>query len=743
MILIGHFKHGIKIASINHDEIFKALRRENGVKIKQQNLKKMLNPKNIVFIGSKNVIEQGLNNCKKLNFQGEIFAVNKNVINIDGVISVKNILDLPITPDIAFIAIKGENAVKVISELNNIGTYGCVVYAAGFSEIGNNKLHKDLISAAGDMALIGPNCYGFINYLDGIPLWPDHFGSTQVNSGVAIISQSGNLTFNITLNDRELPIAYIFDIGNQAVIDMADLISVLCEDPRVKAIGLHIEGLANVEKFINASKVAMQKSIPIVAFKTGISEKGSQLTMSHTSSLAGSDDLYDALFKRLNICRVQSLPAFLETLKLFSVTGKITGKNIGVLTVSGGESAIVADIVEKKGFELPDLSESQKTEIQLLMAGFEHVSNPLDYNMSLWGDEHKLATCFTSFMNNQFDVTLLVLDYLDKEGVNYDLWEITIKAFIRASKFKKTKAIVISVLPEGLPESFRKRLIENDITPLQGITDGFEAVKNVAEFYQYEKEILSAPSYLLLPEHTISEHNCVVLNEWEGKKELKTFGVNIPKGKIVTLSDEQLITGEMKAPFVLKILDSGIAHKSDVGGVRLYLQNEEEIKDAMLQMSVSLSNQIHYDGEMQFLLEEMVLGSVAELNIGIKRDEQFGLALIISLGGELVNLMNDSVPLLLPTNRDEILNALQSLKGFQLLTGFRGRQIGDIESVIDMAQLLAHYAETKRNLLLEMDVNPILVLPEGQGAVAVDSLIRTVVDIGKHTNDSDEDNVAM
>lgn len=713
------------------------------MEIKQKNLKNILKPKSIVFIGGNKIIEQGVNNCKKLNFPGQVFAVNKNVIKIDGVASVNDISKLPMTPDIAFVAIKGENAVKVIAELNKMGTYGCVVYAAGFSEIGNKELHDDLIDAAGDMALIGPNCYGFINYLDGIPLWPDHFGSTPIDSGVAIISQSGNLTFNMTLNNRELPIAYIFDIGNQAVIDMSDLITILCEDPRVKAIGLHIEGLNDVEKFMIASKIAMEKGMPIVAFKTGISEKGSQLTLSHTSSLAGSDDLYDALFKRLNICRVHSLSTFLETLKLFSVTGKVDGNKLGVLTVSGGESAIVADVVEQKGFELPDLNEYQKTEIQLLMAGFEHVSNPLDYNMSLWGDEFKLVSCFTSFMNEQFDVTLLVLDYLDKEGTNFDLWETTIQAFITACKLKKSKAIVMSVLPEGLPEDFRLLLIENGIAPLQGITDAFTALKNVTEFYQYDKELQSIPSYLLLPDHVIFEQNSVVLNEWEGKKDLQTFGVNIPKGKIVTLSDEQIVTEDMNAPFVLKILDSGIAHKSDLGGVRLYLQNEEEIRDAMMQISVTLSNQIHYEGEMQFLLEEMVLGSVAELNIGIKRDEQFGLALIISLGGELVNLLNDSVPLLLPTNRDEIFNALHSLKGFQLLTGFRGRQIGDIEAVIDMAESLAQYAETKRNLLLEMDVNPILVLPEGQGAIAVDSLIRTVVDIGKFTNDSDGDNVAM
>lgn len=710
------------------------------MQVKQDNLKKMLTPQHIVFIGGKKVIEQGIRNGKRIGFKGTMYAINRTEKEIDGVRCFKSVGELPIIPDAAFIAVRGERAVEIVKELNVKGVPGCVCYAAGFSEIGNTQLNNDLIEAAGDMALLGPNCYGMINYVDRVPLWPDHFGMTATEQGVAILSQSGNLSFNLTMNDRSVPIAYMIDVGNQAVLDIADYMMVLCEDPRVKAIGLHIEGLSDIEKFSEAAKLALDKGIPIVAFKTGVSKMGSKLTMSHTSSLAGADDLYTALFKRLNMSRVHSLASFLETLKLFSVAGRLKGRNLGVLTVSGGESAIAADIAEQSAFVLPMLSEQQKKEIQMLMTGFEHVSNPLDYNTSLWGNQEKLEKCFASFMREQFDTSLLILDYLDKEEIDIVLWEKTLDAFILSHQQTKKQAIVISVLPEGMPIHFREKLIANGITPLQGITEAFAAI-HAAVVYD-ERQLFNYPkaTRLLVSRSQPVENDSVIWSEWHGKQALYSYGVQIPNGKVVSVNDEKLINEGMKAPFVVKGLSQTIVHKTDVGGVRLNLQTEEEIREALLQMQTNLVSMFGED--MQFLVEEMVSGAVAELNIGIKRDEQFGLALIISMGGELVNLMNDSIPLLLPTNRIEIMEALYSLKGIQLLKGFRGRPTGDIEAVITAAEQIASFAEANRNTILEMDVNPLLVLPSGQGVVAVDAFIRTAAMTKEEGDDGQSEIIA-
>lgn len=686
----------------------------------------MLSPNSIAFIGKYSIIRQGIKNCKQMGFKGEIYAVHQTRTEIEGIPCYKSISELPSTPDAAYLAIRGERTVQALKDLNILGVSGCVCYAAGFSETGNTKLQNELIEAAGEMAVVGPNCYGVINFLDQVPLWPDRHGGEALDRGVAIISQSGNMSLNLTMTDRSLPVAYVISVGNQAVLDIANYIEVMCEDPRVTAIGVHIEGLDHIEAFIRAAKKALEKGIPIVAFKTGVSEIGSKLTLSHTSSLAGADDLYDALFERLNICRVNSLAAFLEALKLFSIGSKLKGKKLGVLTCSGGESTVVADLVAEYGFTLPDLEAKQKKFISALLTTFEHITNPLDYNTSVWGKEAELTECFTEFMKGPFDVTLLVLDMLEMEKGNVQPWIASCNAIIKARKKTLVPTIVTSILPEGIPASFRKKLITNGITPLQGITEAFEALRVVTAYWKkahHYRSFEKIPSQLLLPSVPLNENSTMSLNEWKGKQEIALYGIKIPHGKLVTPTDDQpLITEKMQPPFVVKRVSSAIVHKTDVGAVQLRLQNEQEVREAINDMNNHL---IHISElENKYLVEEMVTNAVAELNIGIKRDEQFGLALVISMGGELVNLLNDSIPLLLPTTREEVKEALFSLEGIKLLTGYRGRPKGDIDAVIDVAMSIATYAEINRNTILEMDINPLLVMPKGEGAIAVDAYIR-------------------
>src|SRR5690625_158769 len=400
--------------------------------MKQENLKWMLNPRNIAVIGTFSVIRQGILNCLAMGFTGGIYIVHKTRKEIEGIPCYTSISDLPVGLDAAYLAIRNESTVQAIKELNQIGTSGCVCYAAGFAEIGNSQLQAELVEAVGDMALVGPNCYGIINFLDHVPLWPDRHGGGAIDRGVAMISQSGNMSLNLTMTDRSLPLAYAISIGNQAVLDVADYMEVICEDKRVTAIGLHIEGLDNIETFIRAAKKALEKGIPVVAFKTGVSEMGSKLTISHTSSLAGADELYSALFKRLNICRATSLASFLETLKLFSITGPLKGRNLGILTCSGGESTVVADLAAESGFNLPELEAAQVKEIKLLLTQFEHVSNPLDYNTSIWGKESELEKCFTAFMNGPFHATVLILDLLDMHTGNIQPWVASFHAIMKA-----------------------------------------------------------------------------------------------------------------------------------------------------------------------------------------------------------------------------------------------------------------------------------------------------------------------
>lgn len=693
---------------------------------KQDNLTKLLSPDVILFIGSKKIIRQGIKNCLQIGFLGRIFVVHPKESSIEGYPCFESIQSLPVAPDAAFIAVNKEQTISVVSQLNAIGASGAVCYAAGFAEADGAGLQQKLLEAAGDMALVGPNCYGILNFLDHVALWPDHYGEVPVARGAAIISQSGNLSMNLTMADRTLPLAYMISVGNQASLGIGDYIEALIEDPRVDAIGVYMEGLDDLETFNRAAEKAFQKGVPIVVLKSGKSEMGSQLTMSHTSSLAGSDQLYDALFDRSNIMRVDTLSALTETLKLFCVSGFIGNNNLGVLTCSGGESTIVADFAADYGFNLPALTDRQTIALKQQLSQFEHISNPLDYNTSIWGNEPGLVSCFQTFMEGEFNITLLILDYLIPHPTASDPWQASINALIQAKKNSSRPVAVISTFTEGIRKQVREMLIKNGITPLQGIGEAFTALNANMQYsvkqQQYNGE-LNNQRKLLLPSkhHTLNES--FVLDEWEGKQLISSYGLNIPKGKLIVNTLEELSSiNELTSPYVVKAVSKHIAHKSDIGAVRVNIKDQAEVADVIRQMESDLT---HNSYEVnQYMVEEMVQNPIAEMTVGIKRDAQFGLALVVGTGGELVNFLNDSAVIMLPAKVADIKKALKSLKGYHLIEGFRGRPKGDIEALVKAVQTIASFAEENYDNILEMDVNPLLVLPEGEGIIAVDAFIR-------------------
>ncbi len=292
---------------------------------------------------------------------------------------------LPGTPDAAYLAVRAELTVELLAELRKSGCAGAVCFAAGFTESGRPDLQDRLREAAGEMAVVGPNCYGILNYLDRAALWADFHGGRPVDRGAAIISQSGNLSLILTMADSALPLSYLISNGNQAVLEASDFIDVFIDDPRVPAIGLYVEGLRDIPKFWHAAVRALRASKPIIALKSGVSEIGSQMTLNHTGSPAGSDGFYQAIFDRLGVVRVRTIPELIETLKMFCISGPLAGTKLGVLTCSGADSVMVADLASELGVELPPLSTEQQANFQEYIADFVNLTNPFDFNTQIWG----------------------------------------------------------------------------------------------------------------------------------------------------------------------------------------------------------------------------------------------------------------------------------------------------------------------------------------------------------------------
>ena len=630
-----------------------------------------------------------------------------------------SIEELPAPPDAVLVAIRKEETVRIVRDLAEQGAGGVVCYSSGFSEKGpfGVELQERLVAASSDMAVVGPNSIGFLNCLDGAAVWRDIHGGKRISQGVAIIGQSSNFALKVSLNDRSLPLAYSISVGDEAVLRMSDYMMRVLEDSRVKAIGLFIEGIGCIDAFSQACEHALRLGIPVVAMKVGSSNAAQEIAAMHTSSLTGSDVLYDAFFDRLDIIRVRSISSFIETLKYLSLSGDSKGRRLRVLTCSGGDAALAADLTERAGLSLPRLSDSQIAALSKQLPDSSTIFNPVDYFGPVWGDESALCECFLVAMEGDVDVVVLVLDYPHLLLPESEPWGASIEALINAKQRAGKLVVVAASLPELLPERVRDRLIEHHIVPLQGLDDAIEAISAAAKWVERRvaKIDLAKNGHLRLPmlPHLVGKP--YVLNEWESKCRLAEAGLKPPLGALVSATEAARAASDIGFPVALKVVSSDLPHKSDVGGVKLNLQSEGEVVASIQELS--------HLGEC-FLVEAMVTDIVLELVVGIRRDDQFGLSLVIGSGGRLVQLMEDSVTMFLPAHRTDISLALDALKCAPLMTSYRAGPTADREAAVTAISTVVDYANQERDRLLELDVNPLLVLPEGRGCKVADASIR-------------------
>jgi acetyl-CoA synthetase len=682
-------------------------------------LQRLLHPHSIAFVGGSECAI-AIERTRALGFEGRIWAVNPRRPQLGGVPTVASVADIDGSPDAAFVALPRALTPETVAALRAQGCGGAVIYAAGFAETGDLDRQRALLEAADGMPLLGPNCYGFINTTARVALWPDEHALSPVERGVALVTQSGNIGCNLTMMQRGLPIAALLTLGNQADVDIAAAVDAFAQDPRITAIGLHIEGLRDPQAFAAAAARAQAAGKPVVALKTGRSPQGARIALSHTASMAGEDRICEALFERYGVARVPTLSALVETLKLLHFGGPTTGRRLVSLSCSGGEAALVADLAPAHGLSFPPFDDAAAQRVGATLNDLVHIDNPLDYHTFIWNQREALENTFAAAMAGGFDTALLILDTPTHPAMKPDSWLVTARAWATAQQRVGARAVVVATLPEGMPPRLADELGAAGIAPLIGIEDALSALAAAAAIGdRYARPVAAlpwptGPTPRAMPDDDLNAAATGrVLRESEAKALLARYGLVVPMTAECALADAPQVAARIGFPVVLKISDESIAHKSDVGGVALGLRSADEVAAAAGRMA-ALGDRV--------LVEQMVGGAVAELIVGVVRDPQFGFALLIGAGGVLAELITDSVTLLLPATHEDIERAVKRLRVWTLIEGHRGRK-GDPDSVLRAIEAIADFAEAHRDDLLELDVNPLLVLPDR--AVAVDALIKT------------------
>ncbi|MEN0108923.1 MAG: acetate--CoA ligase family protein, partial [Pseudomonas sp.] len=680
----------------------------------RDNLKRLLAPRHLAFVGGRSMA-RAYKRCAEGGYQGQMWLINPQHAELEGVPCVASVADLPSGPDAVFVATNRELTLECVAQLAAKGAGGAICYASGFAETGEQgvQLQAQLLQAAGEMALLGPNCYGLLDYLHSAALWPVAHGGKAVDKGVAVLTQSGNFAYNLSMSDRSLPIAYMASVGNQAQTGVAELMDVLLDEPRVTAIGLHLEGLKNVPGFAAAAHKALLKGIPIVALKTGVSQLGAQLALSHTSSLAGSDALYDSLFERLGVIRVSGPVSFVETLKAAACGNLPGGNRLIALACSGGDAGLLADYSERNGLHLPSLDQTQRDELAQVLPSYANLVNPLDFTTAIWGDGAALQQMLDSSLRTEADAAVLVLDYPSEATGERKECDLLLQLYSEALQRYGKVGFVTSAFPELLPAAARERLHQQGIAALQGVEDGLAAWGKIAHYQMHRQTLLARGESALLPicPHALTG-DTLLLDEWQSKQALKAFGLPVPAGELSTPERTLAAAQRVGFPLVLKAVSSQLPHKTEAGAVALNLATPQALQVALEEMRGRIAAYAPQVPFTQVLLEPMAKAPLAEMIVGIKRENGFALALVIGAGGVLVELLKDSRTLLLPTTDAAIRAAVLSLRSIGLLQGFRGRPAADLDALVAAIRAVADYACENAAHLLELDVNPLLVGPD-------------------------------
>ena len=684
-------------------------------------LDRLLRPRSLAFVGGA-AAELAIDACRAFGFSGDMWAVNPRR-ELGGLPTVASVGELPAGIDAAFVGVDRHASVEVVSQLAAAGTGAAVCHASGFAETGQAgaALQAELVAAAAGMPVVGPNCYGMLSAPTGAALWPDVHGLARCDRGIALLSQSGNIAVNLTMQRRGLDVAWVMTLGNQADVGMSEAFEAVVADEAATGVGLCIEGLDDVERFVAAAAVARRRGLPVAALKLGASKSSGAIAVTHTASLVGDDAAYDALFARLGIRRVQTLPELLDTLCVLCVLGPLRGRRLVSLSCSGGEAALVADRSQDRKLSFPPFAPDHAARVASTLDGRVAVTNPLDYHTFIWGDQDRLAGCFgaalaagaTEAGSAPFDAALLVLDF-PAEGLDRTRWWPTLQAFAAACTASGTPGAVAASMAENLPTYARARAAELGLAACGDIDTALSALEAAAAWGQQPN---ARDSSLPIPARD-ADPGARVLAEHEAKPLLAAAGICVPAGMAVAADRAPAMAAELGYPVVVKV--AGPAHKTDTGGVVVGLEDPGAV--------AATARRLAADGDGTVMVESCITGAVAELLVSVRSSPPVGMLLTLGAGGTLAELLDDTVSLLLPAAAGDVLEALRSLRIWPLLSGHRGRPAGAVDAVVEAVSALGALVRDDHSII-EVEINPLMVTP--YAAVAADALM-LVAELGAH-----------
>ena len=721
----------------------------------------LFTPRSIAVIGASPNGGAGsivLRNMQRLGYTGTVYPINPKYKEIFGYPCYASLRDLPAPADCAAVLLGSRSLLPMLEEAHAAGVKGVWGFASGFAETGGEgramqrRIH-DFCHESG-LLFCGPNCVGYANITDKTCMYSAPLPQAFRPGDIGVIAQSGAVLLALGNANRMAGFSRLISSGNEAALGLADYMDYLVDDDATHVIALFIETIRDPEAFAAACSRAAEKGKPVIALKVGRSELACRVAATHTGAIAGSDRILDAFFRRANVMRVNTLDDLLETAVLFSgLRGLSAGSpKVGMATVSGGEMGMLADVCADSGLVFPPVSEAGKERLRKVLPPYAPIANPLD----AWGsgDLREAYPASLGILAAEEDVeTLLVSQDIpgNMAPEQVEQFSDVARAAVAVRAASGKPVIVVSNISGGIDPAIGDILAQGNVPVVQGSGAGIPAIRRWIDWCAaraaktaspYPRKDSPTPS--ILPPELASELDASsgVLPYALSARLLRHFGIAIDHEELaVSLEEGMAAAGRIGYPVALKAASPDIAHKTETGLVKLNLRTGAEFAAAWRELEGILALH-HADARREGMLVQGMVrsaggksGDVVETIVGVNRDGGFGSAVMVGLGGVFVELLRDVSLELAPLSPEGARAMIGRLKAAKLLTGFRGRPASDVEALSDVLVRVAAMCCALGDRLVSLDLNPVMVLPEGEGVRIVDIVMQVAP--ARHCGETD------
>ena len=704
-------------------------------------LEALMRPKSVAVIGaSEDLATLGGHIVMYLldfGYQGRIFPVNPKYDAIAGLKCYPTVLDVPEEVDCALLMVASKNVFEVLDHLAQRQVKSAIVFSSGFGESGPEgrerqaRLHQ--FAATTGIRICGPNCAGIFNVNDRTPLTFQHgLEMGYLPGNIGFVSQSGALQGALINRayDRGVGFSFIISSGNEADLEMSDYVEFLLGDRGTDVILLLVEGFRNPEKFVRVADMAIEARKPLIVLKTGQSERGRKSALAHTAAIAGSEEVCDALFKQKGIIRVGDFDELIQTGALFARYPGGIDNGLIITSGSGGAGTFSADICADLGLTLPELSSDTKQKLGEILPAFVYeASNPLDMTAHQTNDHTIFPRCLQLFLDDPaYNVYLNVLVGPPRHTTS-SLAGHLLEAAAGTTKVV-TMAVVCGSLAGPAADEYRQSrfpYFDSPVTALKAISHLVRYKEFLRRHHSIRKDGTSlgplSTSTARQAKAILESAGGVALSEYDSKRLLSLYGVPTAREGLARSEGEAVEAARsIGYPVAAKICSSDITHKTEAGGVKLGIRDDDSLIAAyreILENARSHNPAAVVDG---VLIQEMIPAGV-ETIVGVTRDPQFGPAVLFGLGGIFTEVLRDTSLRLAPLSRTDAEEMVREIKGLPLLEGSRGRPKADVGALVEVLLSVSRLIVDLEDSVQALDINPLIVLPQGMGARAADALI--------------------